>query len=432
MKLELATFSVKDVRFSSQTSYSNGVLELNKEELVALVLEDKKVASADLDVAFPNEQTRIANVSNAVEPRVKVSGPGCVFPGILGPIETVGEGRTHRLSGVTVMSSAQYPLTIHDSTLAARFSIVDMWKPGAQLTPFGSTINIVLILKLVDDVTERDASVIIQSSQLNIAQRLAETTRERTPENVEVFELGEVEPSLPKLIYILGAKAIMEDPYPQVAFYGEHIKESLPTFIHPNEIIDGVLAADPRRGCGADPSTWEWMSLPIVLELLKEHGKRVNFLGVILQRTRFLTERGKLRSAVCSSQMARLLGADGIIITTSTNSGNTFMDVMFTIQACERKGIKTVLLTHEWRRSETEIPLPFYVPEVTAMVSSGDFNREVKLPVPAKVIGVEKGQLVRLREGMMIDPWKESTISRMHFAGGFDWHGFMNHTCEEY
>ena len=66
MKLELASFPVEDVKFSKQTSYNNGVLEIDKEELVALILRDSKIASADLDIAFPGEQTRIVKVRDAV------------------------------------------------------------------------------------------------------------------------------------------------------------------------------------------------------------------------------------------------------------------------------------------------------------------------------------------------------------------------------
>ena len=86
MRLEMATFPVQDLKFSDHTSYKDGLLQVNKEEILALMLEDERVASADVDVAFPGEQTRIADVRDAVEPRVKVSGPGCVFPGVLGPV----------------------------------------------------------------------------------------------------------------------------------------------------------------------------------------------------------------------------------------------------------------------------------------------------------------------------------------------------------
>jgi len=78
--------------WAKKTGYGDGVLEINKEELVKLILEDKNIVSADVDVTFPGEETRIVKVRDALEPRVKVSGPGCVFPGILGPVETVGSG----------------------------------------------------------------------------------------------------------------------------------------------------------------------------------------------------------------------------------------------------------------------------------------------------------------------------------------------------
>ncbi len=42
MKLEIATFFVKDVRFSNETRYDGGVLEINKEEL--------EQAFADIDI----------------------------------------------------------------------------------------------------------------------------------------------------------------------------------------------------------------------------------------------------------------------------------------------------------------------------------------------------------------------------------------------
>jgi hypothetical protein len=91
MRLELADFPVRDVRFSKETHYRNGVLEIDKQELIALILEDKKVLSVNLDMAFPGEQTRIVNIRDVLEPRIKVSGPGCVFPGILGPLFETGD-----------------------------------------------------------------------------------------------------------------------------------------------------------------------------------------------------------------------------------------------------------------------------------------------------------------------------------------------------
>lgn len=435
MKLELADFAVKDVRFSQQTSYNQGVLEIDKAELVALILEDKKIVAADLDVAFPGEQTRIVFIRDVVEPRVKVSGDGCVFPGILCPVDTVGDGRTHRLSGVTVMASAQYRPTTLSGTGAQYPGILDMWGPGSPVTPFGSTINIVPIFRLVDGVTELEAHTIMQSALFRVARRLAETTKQMTPENVEVFELSPVDPSLPRVVYILGCPTEWHIPHSRVALYGMSIRESLPTFIHPNELFDGVLTVDARSGQGQRPLTWGFMNHPVPLCLLREHGKRLNFLGVIVQRTRFESEFGKQVTAALTSQMAKLLGADGIITMRITPSGNNFIDTMLTMQACERKGIKTVLLTPEWGGKDgTELPLVFYVPEATAMVSTGSLEREIKLPAPAKVIGCDKGQLAVLSPGdPPFSPWDELALGGFgDITGAVDWFGNINLTCREY
>ncbi len=435
MKLELAEFPVRNVRFGKQTNYNNGILEVDKEELVGSVLQDNKIAWADVDVVFPNEQTRVLDVRDIVEPRIKVSGPGCVFPGVLGPPETVGEGRTHSLSGVTVMPSAKYRPTILSGAYAQSTAILDMWGPAAQITPFASTINIVLLLKLVDSVSELEAHNTIQLAELKVAQRLAETTRNRTPENLEIFELFEVDSSLPRVVYILGFLTGLHGPHSAVAYYGLPVQEALPTFVHPNEFLDGAFTTDARRGNGGHASTWDWQNQPMVCRLLREHGKRLNFLGVILQRTRFETEFGKQVSAACASQLARLLRADGAIITRTVPSGNNFMDAMITLQACERKGVKTALMTPEWGGTDgTDLPLVFYVPEATAIVSAGSLERELKLSAPTKVIGVEKGQLARLYLGdQPFDPWSEMGRDGWRdIVGGIDWFGGMHITCKEY
>ena len=434
MKLALATFPVKDVQFSGQTSYNDRVLEINKEELAALILEDKRISSADLDVAFPGEQTRIVNIRDVIEPRVKVSGPGCVFPGILGPVETVGDGRTHRLSGVTVMASAQFRPTILSGTAAQNSSIVDMWEPGTQLTPFGSTVNIVLTLDLIDSVTELDTHAAIQLADCRIAQRLAETTRDMAPNDMEIFELSKVDPSLPRVVYIVSFLTNWRAPHSGLAYYGLPIRESLPTLIHPNEFLDGALTVDARKGNSSYTHTWGWLNKPVVLRLLRDHGKRLNFLGVIMQRTQFEDEHGKQVVAAGTAQVAKLLGADGAIITRTVPSGAGFVDIMLTVQACERKGVKTVLLTPEWGGKDgTELPLVFYVPEATAMVSTGSTDHEFTLPAPAKVIGVGEGELVRLNLGdQPFSPWGKITVDDASITGASDWWGEGHYTRTEY
>ena len=100
MRLDVSTFPVNDITFGSATRWNDGVLEINKQELIDLVLEDPYVAWSDIDLARPGDSTRIARIRDIIEPKVKADGPGIAYPGISGrAVETVGQGRTHRLGG---------------------------------------------------------------------------------------------------------------------------------------------------------------------------------------------------------------------------------------------------------------------------------------------------------------------------------------------
>lgn len=432
MRLELATFPVKEVRFGQRTRYHHGLLEIEKEQVLAPLLADPKIVSADLEVAFPNTPVRIVRIRDVVEPRVKVFGPGTIFPGILGPPETVGEGRTHRLSGVTVMVSAEYKPTILSGVAAQNAGIVDMWGPGALWSPFGSLINIVLVLKLVDTVTEVEAHASIQQAELRLAQKLAETTCGERPEEVEVFELSEADPSLPRVVYILTCLINRGEPITWGIYYGLPLRESLSTFIHPNELLDGAFTTDARRGDGMMPNTWDWMNNPVVFRLLREHGKRLNFLGVILQRTPWENEFGKQVGANCSAQIAKLLRAEGAVVTRTNPSGNNLVDLMLVVQACEKRGIRTVLVTPEHSGAEgTELPLLFSVPEATAIVSTGNMNRGIDLPAPSKVIGCGRDEKVSIYpQQKPFSAWEPLALERIiDITGGVDWLGYMHHTC---
>ncbi len=104
MRLEMGTFPVEQMSFGSQTRYANGHLQVDKAGVIEAVMQDPRIASADLELAFPGESVRIWTVRDVIEPRIKVDGPGMIYPGACGrSITTVGEGRTHRLSGMGIV-----------------------------------------------------------------------------------------------------------------------------------------------------------------------------------------------------------------------------------------------------------------------------------------------------------------------------------------
>jgi len=128
MKLELGKINVKGLKFGDATAVSGGILTINKDELIKLVCEDDHIKSACVELAAPGEKTRITPVKDVIEPRVKVSGPGGMFPGVLNKVETVGTGRTHVLSGAAVVTCGRI--------VGFQEGIIDMSGPGAEYTPF--------------------------------------------------------------------------------------------------------------------------------------------------------------------------------------------------------------------------------------------------------------------------------------------------------
>src|SRR4030095_7623285 len=104
MRLELGTFPVREVEFGPQTRYDGGRLTMDRDAVLATVREDPRIASALREIARRRPSVGSGPVRDVIEPRVKVQGPGVCYPGICGrDITTVGEGRTHRLSGLGVV-----------------------------------------------------------------------------------------------------------------------------------------------------------------------------------------------------------------------------------------------------------------------------------------------------------------------------------------
>ncbi len=178
MRLELAEFPVREIKLGAALRYRDRTLEINEEELSLLLSKDKRIERASLAIAVPGERTRITGIRDVVEPRIKVHGSGQVFPGILGAVTDVGNGRTHRLSGMAVVTTAQYEGTIRAGTAAERSAILDMWGPGAEASRFSSLVNLVLILKLKKGLSELEAHAAIQRAEFQIAKRLGEATLE--------------------------------------------------------------------------------------------------------------------------------------------------------------------------------------------------------------------------------------------------------------
>ena len=95
----------------------------------------------------------------------------------------------------------------------------------------------------------------------------------------------------------------------------------------------------------------------------------------------------KERSSFYAAQVAKIIGAQGAIIT-EDGAGNPDTDLMLNCRNLEKYGIKTVLVTDELAGQDGVSPgLVDAVQEASAMVSTGNANEVIDLPAMDRVIG---------------------------------------------
>ena len=132
------------------------------------------------------------------------------------------------------------------------------------------------------------------------------------------------------------------------------------------------------------------------MELYKEHGKTINFRGVIFGRSHNPSNWHKTRCAQVAVKIAQYLDADGLIMAWE-GGGNAAVDGMLTIQCAEKHGIKASTITFEFGGVDgTEgILLVDDVPEADAVISGGSIEKPFTIPDVDRVVG---GDVLRLNK----------------------------------
>jgi len=377
MRLELGIIKIKDVQFGQETVAKGGTLYVNKAELIALVMQDDRLSGADVELAKPGEEVRIIPVKDVIEPRVKVSGVGALFPGIIGEMGTVGTGRTNVLRGTAVVTVGQI--------IGYQEGFVDMSGPAAQYSPFSETNNVVLILQPIDGLEPHAHEEAVRLAGLRAAVYLGKAVKDTVPDEVEGYELSPVSAAtLPRIAYIypLLSEGLLHDTY----LYGTDAKKLLPTLIHPNEVMDGAIVSGNCVSACDKHTTYHHLNNPVIKELYQKHGKDLNFSGVIVTNLN-VTLADKERASDYASKLAKLIGAEGAIITLE-GFGNPDTDLMMLCEKMEECGIKTVLITDEYAgRDGGSQSLADAVPQADAVVSVGNANEIIALPPMKRVIG---------------------------------------------
>ena len=380
MKLELGCVQINDIQFASESKVENGTIYVNAEELKALLLEDENLKSVELEIAKPGESVRIMPVKDVIEPRVKVNGGGNLFPGVISKVETVGSGRTNVLKGSAVVTTGKI--------VGFQEGIIDMTGPGADYTPFSN--NLVVVWEPIDGLAKHAHEKAVRFAGLKAADYIGKLAKDVEPDEVKVYETCSVKegiekyPELPRVAYVLmlQSQGLMHDTY----VYGVDMKQSLPTILSPTELMDGaILSGNCVSACDKN-TTYHHLNNPVIADLFEQHGKTLNFVGVIITNENvYLAD--KMRSSDWTSKLCEFLGVDGAIVS-QEGFGNPDTDLIMNCKKIEAKGVKTVIITDEYAgRDGASQSLADADASANAVVTGGNANMVINLPAMDKVIG---------------------------------------------
>lgn len=398
MKLQRRYFNVSNVVWGNETSFSNGMLTLCKQDLKEQVKAlFKVVEDIDFEIVKPGENTRIIHLLDTIQPMYKISGNGMQYSGYFGNPVTVGDGVTNLLSGFTVMESAALPWdesSASSGLLYPRDAIMDMTGPIAGFTPFSKTFNLVIVYKLAKDKSSIEYDNDIRLIGIKISTYLASLTKDLTPDDSECFSIDDIDPKLPNVVLVWQCQN--QGPYANTMLYGQSIDNLVPTLLHPNEMLDGCVVSGNYVWPAFKVPTYLHVNHPIVMELYKNHGKTLNFRGVIFCRSHNPSNWHKIRCANFNVKLARYLNANGLIMAWE-GGGNAAVDGMLTIQCAEKNNIKASTITFEFGGVDgTEGALLVDdVPEADAIISGGSIEKHYLLPDVDRVVG---GDVLRLNK----------------------------------
>ena len=387
MKLEIGNFYVRDIVFGDRLSYQDGVLTIQKEEALEFIKQDDRITEAELYIVKPGDKVRLCPVKEAIEPRVRPDGRSA-FPGYTGDLAPAGSGVTHALKNCSVLVVGRHWGGFQDG-------LIDMSGEGQKYTLFGQLNNLVLVADTNEEFEKREQQKkndALRRAGHRLAEYVAGCVKELVPEETEVFELGgmikrdaETE-KLPSVVYVMQPQSQMEEMGYNDLVYGWDMNHVVPTVMHPNEILDGAMVSGSFMPVSSKWSTYDFQNCPNIKTLYREHGKTINFLGVIMSNLNVALEQ-KERSAQFVAQIANSLGADGAVVA-EEGYGNPDADFVACIVALENAGVKTVGVTNECTgRDGQSQPLVTLDEKCDAIVSCGNVSELIELPPMETVLG---------------------------------------------
>ncbi len=358
------------------TTWRDGRLTVSAEEAAALVAAPS-LADVRISCVSPGDSARIVKVLDVVEPRTKGPGGGGVFPGWTD--HDVSDPGITLLRGAAVVVAGYLP--------RAQEAVIDMSGPAAELSPFGSTHNVVVEFTAADGADWAAVDDALRRGSLALAARLAEAALGAPPDEEETLpDPGGVD-GLPRVATITNLQT--QGLFKDVFVRGKSFSGAPPTLVDPAESDDGAVVSGQYGHPSLRNPTWMHQNHPIVNALRARHGRDLSFAGVVLCPEP-VSAADKASTSAAAAQLCADAGFDAVIVT-KEGGGNADADMSLKMDALEDLGIAAVGLFAEMAGPDGTGPPVVVPPErATAMVSTGNYDTRLSLPEMARALGGEE------------------------------------------
>ena len=412
MELELFDFHIDDIQWGERTALAGKQLTVSLAGIQEQIKDLARNIKWTAELARPGESKRIIHVLDTMIPIGKSHGELQTFPGIDVPARLVGTGETVRLRNVLVTVAGSFP---HPEAMTPierpREGVIDMAGVGARYSHGSDCFHLVLTLEGDPALPNIAFDQGLRTIGVRIARYLAAAEKNGAEPERKTICLAPVEKKLPKIVLIYQVQS--QIPLVRTFYYGEELSKTLPSFVHPNELIDGAVVSGNYKSERKIPTSLHCAN-PFIEEMLRRHGSELDFLGVILSRGYNDSFEQKKKMGLWTARLARCLGADGAVAMME-GTGNTTVDFMQTVKACEEEGIKTVAVLHEDNGARGyERPLVDHPREADAMISRGNRSEKLLLAPLDHVIG---GEDIDLHLKLKHDPHKPLFFDPTIFFG---------------
>lgn len=380
MKLTVETIKIKDMRFGDETCLRDGVLYVNKADILAFAAGEPCFETLKIDIARPGDSTRIINVVDVIQPRCKVSG-NIDWPGILtDEYEIAGRGVTRAVEGAGIV------LCQNNTYWSRKWGSFDMSGECAAINPYAKMPELVIEPMAPETADFRDYREAVRRIGFKTSVLLAKVTLGAAADTSETFDNETQYPGLPNITYAyqIYSKQYDTQNYREPMVYGNAVPDSLPIVMQPTEVLDGAIAPCGGFRC---VTTYEIQNHPVIVELMRRHGKDLNFAGMIITVTSVEAKHRYLVSKMAANILKEVFKADGLIVTKGVGGASTLCVGAIASEA-EKLGIKSVPIIQILNgRSNLAIECMISEPNVDSIVCSGTYYHNFTLPPVDLLLG---------------------------------------------